>query len=1091
MKGETLTSRLARTASRAVIAGILLGPCGAWAAQVGGLPTNPQQGTPAGSTPVDQGPRGAVEPGATATNAQPGEPAVQAADKAAASQAENAVPNEIVVTGVRASLERSIAIKRDSFGIVDAISAEDIGKFPDTNLAESLQRITGVSIDRVNGEGSTVTVRGFGADYNQVTLNGRTLAASYDQSVGGDVNGDGAQGFGRSFDFSNIATEGVKTLEVYKTGRAAIPSGGIGATINVITRRPLDTNQSGFNGSLGVKADYDESASNCYHCGSVVTPDTTGYLSWASDDHKYGGAIFASYSQRHFSVPSATSQDWNVRTVGDFLNPANGLVNAATKLTNTPPAGTLISFPNDSRYSFSDDKYERFNTQGVFQFKPIDSVTVTLDGLYVRNSEEERRSDDSNWFNRPFGQVTFDKPTDGVASAVFLQENIGGGTGVKDVDFENQDRAQLNQLQDYGANVKWQALDNLSFNFDGHFSKSSVTPDNPNGASSTTIGLASNVVGAHSLDYSSGIPVTNITVNDNLQGNGNGILDIGDVGTNHGRQFYSQQSQELQEYRFDGDWNLGEGSHVNFGVDYRDSRTRASFVATDQTLGDWGVTDDGTVAKVAGDLVHQFCLTCKFSSFNAPTTGPDAVAFRGDPTSIYNRLSSYYLGLGHTLNTTSDTNNVVEEKIAAAYAQLQWKGELYGHRAAIVTGVRYEYTDTAARSLLRVPDAIVWQADNDFNVTLQPNTSAVSGHGHYDNVLPSIDFQVDLKKNLIFRVSASRTIARTQYGNLFSNTGVGVPPRPTAIGGIATASEGNTQLLPLTSNNFDTSLEWYYKKDSYVSVGFFDKRVDNFVGTGSTTGSLFGLRDASSGAGGTRSGTAKQQLTNIGADLTDVNLFTLTALIQQNNGNATAALTQFQSHYNTGTRSLDQAFVNSELAAVDLTGNPEDPLFNFLITQPVNNRSAQIYGFEFAGQHFFGDTGVGLGASYTHVDGDISFNNAADPGTSQFALTGLSDTANITLIYDKYGVSARIAYNWRDRFLQSLNRGSYLNPVYVAPYGTLDANISYDITPHLAISLEALNLTQESFRTYARDEADFWQYQELDRRFLLGARYRF
>ncbi|MBE7218394.1 MAG: TonB-dependent receptor, partial [Caulobacteraceae bacterium] len=343
----------------------------------------------------------------------------------------------------------------------------------------------------------------------------------------------------------------------------------------------------------------------------------------------------------------------------------------------------------------------------------------------------------------------------------------------------------------------------------------------------------------------------------------------------------------------------------------------------------------------------------------------------------------------------------------------------------------------------------------------------------------------------IFRASASRTIARTQYNNLFSNTAVGVPPRPTAIGGIPTASEGNTGLLPLTSNNFDVSLEWYYTKDSYVSVGFFDKRVDNFVGSGSTTGPLFGLKDPSSGAANTRSGNAKAQLTALGADLTDVNLFTLTALIQQNNGNVAAATQQFQSHYNAGTRSLDQSFVNAELAAVDLTANPEDPLFNFLITQPVNNKSAQIYGFEFQGLHFFWDTGFGIGASYTHVDGDIGFNNAGDPGVGQFALTGLSDTASATLIYDKNGLSARLAYNWRDRFLQSYNRGSYLNPVYVAPYGTLDANISYDVTPHLAVTLEAQNLTAETYTTYARQEVDFWQYQELDRRFLVGARYRF
>ncbi len=1076
MTGLRLPAAFARSVSRAALAAAMLAPAAAWA-QSGSPPTNPVQGTPAASTnPLPQGVGSSPEKGATATNAQPDTTA-------------DATANEIVVTGVRASLERSIAIKRDSFGVVDAISAEDIGKFPDTNLAESLQRIPGVSIDRVNGIGTTVTVRGFGADYNLVTLNGRTLSSSFDQAVGGDVNGDGAQGFGRSFDFSNVATEGVKTLEVYKTGRAALPDGGIGSVINVVTRRPLDTNQTGFTGSLGVKADYFQSASDCDHCGSPVTPDTSAFLSWASDDHRFGAALFANYSQQHFSIASANSEDWNVRTIQDFTNPANGIVNAATKLTNPPPAGTLVSFPNDSRYSFSDDKYERFNTQGVFQFRPTDNLTLTVDGLYVRNSEEERRSDDSNWFNRPFGQVTFNKPTGGVASATFLQENIGG---VKDVDFENQDRGQLNQLEDFGLNAKWRARENLTFTVDGHYSKSSVTPNNPNGASSTTAGLASNVVAAHSLDYSSGVPVTHITINDAPQGNNNGVLDIGDVGTNHFRQFFSSQSQELQEYRADGDWDLGEGSHLTFGASYRDTNTRARFVATDQTLGDWGVTDDGTVAKVAGDLVHQFCLTCKFDT-NLNATGNDAVAFRGSPTAIYNRLSQYYLGLGptHSINTTGDSNNEVEEKIAAVYTQLQWKSQLMGHNAEVVAGVRYEYTDTSARSILRVPSAIVWQADNDFNVTLQPNASAVTGHGHYDNVLPSIDFSVDLKKNLIFRASASRTIARTQYGNLFSNTSVGIPPRPTAIGGIPTASEGNTGLLPLTSNNFDVSLEWYYAKDSYVSVGFFDKRVDNFVGTGTTNGPLFGLKDPSAGAAGTRSGAAKTQLQNLGADLTDVNLFTLTALIQQNAGNVAAATQQFQSHYNTTTRSLDQNFVNQELAAVDLTANPEDPLFNFLISQPVNNKSAQIYGFEFQGLHFFWDTGFGIGATYTHVDGDIGFNNAGDPGVSQFALTGLSDTASATLIYDKHGLSARLAYNWRDRFLQSTSRGSYLNPVYVSPFGTLDASISYDITPHLAVTVEAQNLTNESYGTYARQDVDFWQYQELKRRFIVGARYRF
>src|SRR5690554_2566915 len=116
---------------------------------------------------------------------------------------------EIVVTGIKGSLQRAMDIKRDAQGVVDAISAEDIGKFPDTNLAESLQRITGVSIDRVNGEGSKVTVRGFGPDYNLVTLNGRAIPTASIASVGQDQNGDFVSGTTRSFEFSNIASEGV------------------------------------------------------------------------------------------------------------------------------------------------------------------------------------------------------------------------------------------------------------------------------------------------------------------------------------------------------------------------------------------------------------------------------------------------------------------------------------------------------------------------------------------------------------------------------------------------------------------------------------------------------------------------------------------------------------------------------------------------------------------------------------------------------------------------------------------------------------------------------------------------------------------
>src|SRR5918993_1339032 len=179
--------------------------------------------------------------------------------------ADAAPGDEIVVTGIRASLRSSMNTKRNAQGVVDAISAEDIGKFPDTNLAESLQRITGVSIDRQNGEGSKVTVRGFGPDFNLVLLNGRQMPAS---GLGDCCSAPAS----RSFDFANLAAEGVAAVEVYKSGRASLPTGGIGSVINIRTPRPLD--RSGFQGSVSVKGVVDHTFED-----TKITPELSGIIS--------------------------------------------------------------------------------------------------------------------------------------------------------------------------------------------------------------------------------------------------------------------------------------------------------------------------------------------------------------------------------------------------------------------------------------------------------------------------------------------------------------------------------------------------------------------------------------------------------------------------------------------------------------------------------------------------------------------------------------------------------------------------------------------------------------------------------------------
>jgi TonB-dependent receptor len=1070
MRGLTLSARFARSASVAALAAGLALPAAALAQadpQTAPPPAAPDSAAPT----VDQTP-------------------------------------DIIVTGVRASLERSIEIKRNSYGVVDAISAEDIGKFPNTNLAESLQRIPGVSIDRVNGEGSTVTVRGFGAQYNLVTLNGRQMPTSDIVAVGGDQGGDGAGGFGRSFDFSNLASEGVKTLEVYKTGRASVESGGIGATINVVTNRPLDSRQSGLTGSVGVKADYDTSADDCFSCGSHVTPEVSGIASWTDSERRFGVSLYGDYQKRNFSFPSVANDDWNIMTLSHFLDPTSGLVNPSTKINNAPAdPNTLVSVPNDSRYHFSEASRERINGQGVIQYRPTDSFTLTADGLYAQLRESERRSTQSNWFNRPFDEVTFDNASDGIATTNYLHETING---VKDEAFEQAYRAQKNKLWDFGLNAKWNVNDRLTLALDGHIGEAQSLPDNPNGQTSTTVAFNAPVVAAHSLTTTpGGFPQQTVDFNDCApsttpagqpftKGNCDGKIDGGDLSSAVERQFDSTQTQRIKEIQFSGGWDFGGGSRFDFGGGYRTTRTRQTQYNTRQVLGDWGNSLPPDIDAVAPGQVFQYCAACEFHHNDPNADANSMIAFRTeDATKLYNALYNHYIGItndgvDHENFIDSNSDNRVTENVWSVYGQFTWNGKLGNMNANLVAGARFESTRVHAQSLQPIPLAIVWDADNDFSVLNSTDRQAITGRGSYNNLMPSMDFSLDFTPKLKGRFSYSKTIARAPFGNLFASTTVGQPPRATALGGVATGNANNTDLDPLDSDNFDLSLEWYPNKDTYFSIGFFDKRVHNFIGNTLVSRQLFGLRDPTSGQAGTRSGTAKDQLTNtFHADITDVNLFTYTALLQQNNGNVAAANAAFAAHYNVTTRALDQGFVDSTLAAVDIMADADDPFFNFSVNTPINNKDAEIYGLEIAGQYFFGDSGIGIAGSYTLVRGNVGIDTAADPSVDQFALVGLSDTANGTLIYEKHGISARLAYNWRGKFLSALNRDSYHNPVFTAPYGQLDLSVSYDITPHLAVSFEGINLTEEGVRTFGRDESNTWYLAEGSARYLLGARYRF
>jgi len=991
------------------------------------------------------------------------------------------VTNEIIVSGVRASLDRSIDLKRNSSGVVDGVSAEDIGKFPDTNLAESLQRITGVSIDRVNGEGSKVTVRGFGPGYNLVTLNGRAIPTASISSIGQDQNGDFVTGNTRSFEFSNLASEGVSRLEVYKTARASVPGGGIGAAINIVTRKPLD-GDSGLTGSLGAKAVYDLSDTEY----ARVTPEVSGMLNWTNADETFGIGLFGSWQRRNNSAPSASVNDWNIETFSQFSSPSQGRVTPTTTYTNAPTGSTLVAFPNDIRFHYSEFKRERLNGQLTLQFKPSDTLKITADATYYQNSAEEQRTDQATWLNRPFSAVTFDGNTQ-VATAVSITDII---SGAKDGGFEQQYRGVKDELYSFGLNLEFQPTDRLTLTIDGHHSNASSLPGNPLGHTSTLVAIAQKTIAGQTLGVNGGIPFQRITFRDNTaqggNGNANGTLDLADLGSQVARSSISTQRQRTDELRFDAAWDLGDDDAVNFGLNYRNGRMNQARTDTYQPLGDWGVANVGDVAAFAPQAVKFFCLMCEFNHTAVDATGASLIAARADATQLYTLLGNRYPGFG---SVNGQTDNSVRERILAVYAEVDLNTELLGRPANLVAGVRWERTNSRSNSVVIPPVALRWDADNDFTRVPATSSSVVSVENSYDHILPALDFSIDATDKVKARVSYGRTIARPSFGDLFSAIDIGSnnPNRPTYLGGIANANSGNPNLVPLVSDNFDVSLEWYFARSSYLSVGFFDKRVRNFVGRGQETANLFNLRDPSSGAAGTRSGQAVTYLQSIGANLSDVNLFTMTALIDQ--FGLGGAQTQFQANYAGG--NLSQAFIDATLGSYNVTANSGDPLYQFRVQKPVNNREGHIWGFEVAGQYFLGDTGLGVAGAYTRVNGDVGYDITASPSADQFALLGLSDTANATLIFEKYGISARLAYNWRGTFLGNNSRGGSRNPVFVKSYDQVDLNISYDVNENLSLTVEGINLTKSDVVTYARTTNQPWFIVEGNSRYMLGARYRF
>lgn len=1028
------------------------------------------------------------------------------AQEATATDADSDKLQEVVVTGLRRSLQESMDIKRDAIGVVDAITAEDIGKFPDSNLSESLQRITGISISRRNGEGALVTARGFGSEYNMVTLNGRMMPAA--DAFGGGGNGfdGGVNGQTRSFNFANLASESIKGIEVYKTSKADIATGGIGATLNVITARPFDN--AGTVANFGVKAVTDETN----RVGSDITPEVSGIYSFANDDKTWGVALTGSYQKRNSGSSMSTVNDWNIRRWTSDLSQSTTQLAPGADIENAPADGALYAIPNDIRYHFADRQRDRTNAQLTLQFRPIETLTLTSDYTYAETNLKEDRGDQTLWMNaNHFNKIVFDTGQ-AVATPVLLQEDEGTA---KDFGFEQQHREQTNTLKSLGFNVGWQPTDRFGLNADFHHSQAWSLPSDPvtgggETLSSMAVRLPSTCTPPDSNNCTNrvvqtfyfndiGLPLGTRTVfaqptTSAPASGGDSNFDFSQaaMGSQYLRINYQAQDTSITQGRLDGSLDLEEQGRFQFGVETRSMQSHQLASNGQMTLGDWGVSHPG---EVPADLMQAFSLTNAFKDFS--TTGTPTLGFKGNADALAQWAVSQY-GVWRdatqqngvlSYNPGYNQDHVVKEDTDAAYFQYGLSPHLWSKQAHLLVGVRYEKTDVQAVSEQLLPTGLIWQDNNDFSLTQATQFTPFAKKSHYHNVLPNLDFDVAVTDSVKARFSYSKSLARAQYDQLRS--AISIPQQnatngSTLNGFTPNANASNPDLKPLESDNFDLSLEWYFGPSSYVSVGLFEKRVANFIGNEVISQSLFDIRDQTAGP---RAQAAAAELRARGFATDDTNLFVMMAMME-NQGSFTdsngVTWTGGAANFN-GTEAQHLAFATK----YDILPNADDPLYQFNVTTPVNNKKARIHGAEIAGQYFFGDSGFGLYANYTVVSGDVGFDNAGDPAVNQFALLGLSDSANAVAIYEKFGWSVRLAYNWRDQYLQNINVGCCRNPVYVEPYAQLDLSVGYSWNDHLSFSFDGLNLTGEDVRWHGRTKKEVWFVEDQSARFGLGVRYKF
>jgi iron complex outermembrane receptor protein len=698
-------------------------------------------------------------------------------DKAISSAGKNSISpiytesiDEILVTGY-VGIKRSLNQKRLANSIIDGVSSEDLGKFPDQNVVESLQRITGVSIDRSDGEGQFITVRGFGPEFNNVLYNGRSLAT---------------ENQGRAFSFDILAAEAISGAEIYKTPTAKLESGGIGSTIDLAIAKPMD--QKGLRNVFRIERTY-ESLSKQF------SPHYFGLISYSNET--IGALLSLNYQNRHYEVDSAITQGWFQADL-DYVPDKNGSGNFAEAM-----------IPRNLDYRIDKGDRERAGGNFVLEFQVTPELKLTLDALHSQFNVESHATSIANWTqdgSKAFQSVTLD--THNTLTRYEYNTDID-----MPVDYVDSSRNRPTITQQIGANIEWQLSPAINIALDISGSNAKNTNSGNNDFVAVGIPNANPIYTLHADHQYPNVTYSRLGKISDLRSH---------VIWFEGSNLADSVNQTKLDITIDTSMDFL--TSIDAGVRFSQREKSHTSAKTPNSLGTAfaGYKDD-----VPDSLFHML----NNSDF---LNGDSQLAwYEFDPFALTNSLwakqnnnspSDSKFGrsspIDEPFNAWTVTESLQEEYVVANFAgninDLVWSGNIGGRYANTFIDTQGNQQNISnIESSPTDPTALILSLSDPEPISVTHT---------YQNFLPSGNIKFILPKAQIIELSASKTITRPTFNNL--------APTINSYNGRTGASQawgGNSYLLPYESTNFDIAWSWYYGKTHFIGANFFYKSFDNFI----------------------------------------------------------------------------------------------------------------------------------------------------------------------------------------------------------------------------------------------------------------------